>query len=61
MFNVRESVDVNGRSGSRSQTALLPPIIQVVLVDHQIFIVMVMIEVDIGIRPDKFLHKTMAN
>ena len=31
---------------------LLPPIIQAILVDHQVFIVMVITEVDIGITPD---------
>ena len=40
--------------------ALLSPIIQVILVDHWIFIVMFMTEVDIGLRPDNFLHITMV-
>ena len=37
--------------------ALLPSIIQVLLVDHQVFIVMVITGVDIGLRPSNFLHK----
>ena len=41
--------------------SLLPPIIQVILVDHQVFIVMVIIEVDIGLRPANFLHITMVD
>ena len=43
-----------------SRQALLPPIIQVILVDHWIFIVMFMTEVDIGLRPENFLHITMV-
>ena len=41
--------------------ALLPTMIWVVLVDHNIFIVMVMTEVDIGIIPDNFLHIKMVD
>ena len=40
--------------------ALLPPIIQVIMLDHLLLIVMVIAEVDIGITPEKFLHKTMV-
>ena len=40
--------------------ALNPAIILLVLVDHQVSIVMVMIEVDIGLRPANFFHITMA-
>ena len=40
--------------------ALLPPIIKVILVDHQVLIVMVMTEVDIGLRPANFIHITMV-
>ena len=39
---------------------IVPPIIQVILVDHQVFIVKVMIEVGIGLRPANFIHKTMV-
>ena len=37
-----------------------PPIIQVVLVDHQVLIVMVMTEVDIGLIPTNFIHITIV-
>ena len=36
---------------------LIPPIIQVTLVYHQVFIDMVMAEVDIGIRTANFIHQ----
>ena len=36
--------------------ALIPPIIQVILVDNWGFIVMVMTEVEIGLRPSNCLH-----
>ena len=41
--------------------ALLPPIIEVVLVDHNIFIVMVITEIYIGLIPSNFLHKTIVD
>ena len=41
--------------------ALLPPIIQVILVDHNFFIVVVITEVEIGLRPDNFMHITMVD
>ena len=40
--------------------SLLPPIIQVILVDHPISIVMVITEVKIGLRTANFLHITMV-
>ena len=40
--------------------ALIPPIIQVILVDYQVLIVIVMTEVVIGLRPEIFLHITMV-
>ena len=40
--------------------ALIPPIMHVILVYHQGFIVMVMTEVYIGLRPGNFLHITMV-
>ena len=40
--------------------APIPSIIQVLLVDHWVFIVMFMTEVDIGLIPDNFLHITMV-
>ena len=40
--------------------APLPPIIQVCLVNHWVFLVMAMIELDIGLRPANFLHITMV-
>ena len=42
-------------------TALLPTIIQVILVDHMVFIVMVITEVDIGITQANFLHITILD
>ena len=39
---------------------LLPPVIHVVMVDHLVFIVMVITEVDIGTTQDNFLHTTMV-
>ena len=41
--------------------ALLPPIIQSILVDHQFLIVIVMTEVEISLIPDNFLHITMMD
>ena len=41
--------------------APIPPIIKVSLVDHCFLIVTVMIEVDIGLRPDNFIHFTMLD
>ena len=41
--------------------SLLPPIIQMILVDQLVFIVMVKKEVDIGITPENFLHIIMAS
>ena len=41
--------------------ALLPPIIYVIMVDHLVFIVMVITEVDIGITPANFLHINMVD
>ena len=40
--------------------ALLPPIIQVIMVDCMVFIVMVITEVEIGITPANFLHIYMV-
>ena len=40
--------------------ALLPPIIQLIMVDHLVFIAMAIKEVYIGLRPDNFLHITMV-
>ena len=55
MFMMKEEVDIGLRQG------LIAPIIQVILVDHQGFIVMVMIDMDIGLRPAKNFHITMIN
>ena len=41
--------------------ALLPSIIQVIMVDHLVFIVMVITEGDIGITSSNFLHITMVD
>ena len=41
--------------------ALLPPIIQVILVYHMTFIVMVITEVVIGLTPANFLNITMVD
>ena len=41
--------------------ALLHPIIQVTILDHLFFIVMVITEVDIGLTPANFLHITMVD
>ena len=41
--------------------ALLPPIIQVIMVGHLIFIVMVITEVRISITPANFLHITTVD
>ena len=41
--------------------ALLPPIIQVIMSYHLIFIVVVITELGIGITPDNFMHITMAD
>ena len=43
------------------RTALLPTIIQVILVDNLILIVTVMTEVYIGLIPSKFIHVTTVN
>ena len=40
--------------------ALLPPTIQTIMLNNLVFIGMVIIEVDIGITPENFLHKNMA-
>ena len=40
--------------------ALRPPIIQVIMVDHLVFIVTVITEVGIGLTPANFLHITMV-
>ena len=40
---------------------LLPPIIHFIMVDHLIFIVMVITEVVIGLTPANFLHITMVD
>ena len=42
-------------------TALLPPIIQVIMVYNLVFIVMVIIEVGRGLTTANFLHTTMVN
>ena len=42
-------------------SALLPPIIQVIMIDHLIFRVMVIKEVGIGNTPANFLHITMVD
>ena len=39
--------------------ALIPPIIQMIVADHQGFIVMVITEVGMGLTPDNFLHIKM--
>ena len=41
--------------------ALLPPIIQLIMVDHLVFIVMLITEVGIGLTSAKFLHITMVD
>ena len=41
--------------------ARLPPIIQVIMLDHLVFIVMVITEVGIGITPASFMHITMLD
>ena len=41
--------------------ALIPPIIQLIMVDHLVFRVMVVTEVDTGIVPANFLHITMVD
>ena len=40
--------------------ALLPPIIQVIMLYHDVFIVMLIKEVDLGITPDNFLQMNMV-
>ena len=40
--------------------ALLPPIIQVIMVYHLVLIVMAITEVVIGLTPDNFMHITMV-
>ena len=42
------------------EPSLLPPIIHVIMVDHLIFILMVITEVDTEITPANFLHITMV-
>ena len=42
------------------EPSLIPPIIHVIMVDHLIFILMVITEVDIEITPANFLHITMV-
>ena len=39
---------------------LLHPVIQVILLYNQVFIVMVMTEVEMGLIPANFIHVTMA-
>ena len=41
--------------------SLIPPIIQEILVDHQVFTVIVMAELEIGLRPSNFLHIIIVN
>ena len=41
--------------------SILPPIIQVIMLDNLVFIVMMITEVGIGITPSKFLHRTMVD
>ena len=41
--------------------SLIPRIIQVIMVDHLIFIVMVITEVGIGLTPTNFMHITMVD
>ena len=43
------------------QPDLLHPIIQVIMVYHLVFIVMVITEVVIGLTPDNFIHITMVD
>ena len=40
--------------------ALLPPIIQVIMVDYLVFIITMITEVGIGITPANFLHINMV-
>ena len=40
--------------------ALLPPIIEMILVHNQVFIFMAMVEVEIGLRQANILHITMV-
>ena len=40
--------------------SLLSLIIQVILVDHRVFILMLMKEMYIGLKPNKFIHITMV-
>ena len=40
-------------------TDLLPPIIQVIMIDHLVLLVIVIIEVYIGMTSANFLHITM--
>ena len=42
-------------------SALLPPIIQVIVTDNQVFIVTVITEVDIGLTPANFMHISMVD
>ena len=54
VFMAMEEVDLGLIS------ALLPPIIQVILTDHKVIIVIVMTELDIGLITANFLHINMA-
>ena len=40
---------------------LLPTIIQAIMVDHMVYIFRVIEEMEIDIKPVKFLHITMVN
>ena len=40
---------------------LLLPIIKLIMLDHLVFIVVVITEVDIGIKPYNFIHITMVD
>ena len=41
--------------------SILPPIIQVIMLDHLVFIVMMITEMGIGITPYNFLHRNMVD
>ena len=43
------------------RTALLPTIIQVILIDNMVLIATVVTEVYIGLIPSKFIHVTTVN
>ena len=40
---------------------LIPPTIQMIMVDNLFFIVMVITEVGIGLTPENFIHMTMVD